>query len=61
MSSKKIYLSAILDLYDRNTDMIRCDYYDYLLGKSDGIGKYTGEFMNQYSWAEEYIYELENY
>jgi len=47
--------------YSVNTDMIHCDYYDYLLGKSEGMNKYTGEFMNQYSWAEEYIYELENY
>ena len=47
--------------YSVNTDMIRCDYYDYLVGKSDGMHSFQGEFMNQYSWAEEYIYELENY
>jgi len=47
--------------YSVNTDMIRCDYYDYLTGKTDGNSKYHGEFMTQYSWAEEYIYELENY
>ena len=47
--------------YSINTDMIHCDYYDYLTGKSDDMRKYNGEFMNQYSWAEDYKFELENY
>ena len=54
-------LTHTANAYSINTDMIHCDYYDYLIGKQDGMNKYTGEFMNQYSWAEEYIYELENY
>lgn len=32
---------------------IRCDYYDFLDGKPSGISAYKGEYMNQYSWAEE--------
>lgn len=31
----------------------RCDYYDFLDGKPSGISAYKGEYMNQYSWAEE--------
>lgn len=46
--------------YAINTDMLDCDYYDYLAGKDNGDG-YHGEFMTRYSWAEFYIYELENY
>ncbi len=34
------------------TDKIRCDYYDYLDGKPSGINAYKGEYMLQYSWAE---------
>ena len=34
------------------TDKIRCDYYDYLKGKPEGINAYKGEYMMQYSWAE---------
>lgn len=32
---------------------VRCDYYDYLDGKPAGINAYKGEYMIQYSWAEE--------
>lgn len=34
------------------TDQIRCDYYDYLDNKPEGINAYNGEYMLQYSWAE---------
>ncbi len=47
--------------YSINTSMIKCDYYDFIKGKSDKSRSYKGEFMNQYSWAETYIYSLENY
>ena len=47
--------------YSINTDMIKCDYYDHLSGNDDSGAGYHGEFMNQYSWAEVYIYGLENY
>lgn len=33
-------------------DKIKCDYYDFLAGKPEGINAYKGEYMNQYSWAE---------
>jgi len=48
------------DIFDRQragasilTDKIRCDYYDYLAGKPEGINAYKGEYMQQYSWADE--------
>ena len=47
--------------YSINTDLIKCDYYDYITGNAKKADEYHGEFMNQYSWAEEYIYALENY
>ena len=47
--------------YAVNTQMIECDYYHYLNSEDDYLDAYHGEFMNQYSWAEIYIYELENY
>ena len=31
---------------------VRCDYYDYLANKPEGINAFKGEYMNQYSWAE---------
>jgi len=34
------------------TDLISCDYYDWLDGKVEGINAYQGEYMSQYSWAE---------
>jgi two-component SAPR family response regulator len=47
--------------YSVNTALIKCDYYDYLEQKPDSQNLYRGEFLNQYSWAETYIYHLENY
>lgn len=35
-----------------NTDMIDCDYYDWIAGKPYAINAYRGEYMAQYSWAE---------
>lgn len=34
------------------TDEIECDYYELLKGKESAIAAYKGEYMNQYSWAE---------
>ena len=45
--------------YAIDTSLLHCDYYDYITGKAQNI--YRGEFMNQYSWAEQYVYQLENY
>ena len=36
-----------------NPEIIRCDYYDFLEGDKAAIHSYAGEFMNQFSWAEE--------
>lgn len=37
---------------------VDCDYYDYLSGKLNGKIINTSAFMNQYSWAEEFVYNL---
>lgn len=47
--------------YSIATELLHCDYYDYITGKADKANSYRGEFLKQYSWAEEYIYTLENY
>ena len=36
-----------------NPEVIKCDYYDFLAGDKNALKNYSGEFMNQYSWAEE--------
>ena len=36
-----------------NPEVIRCDYYDFLDGDPEAIKKFAGEFMSQYSWAEQ--------
>jgi len=36
-----------------NPEIIKCDYYDFLAGDSYARKSYAGEFMNQYSWAED--------
>ena len=35
------------------TDLIDCDYYRMLAGDPDAAASFTGEYMRQYSWAEE--------
>lgn len=47
--------------YSLDITLVNCDYYDYLTGKEDSASLYRGEFMNQYSWAEQFIYALEQY
>lgn len=36
-------------------DKFECDYYDYLAGKPYALNAFRGEYMAQYSWAEETI------
>ncbi len=36
-----------------NPEIIKCDYYDFLAGDRQSVKDYSGEFMSQYSWAEE--------
>ena len=38
---------------------VDCDYYEFLKGDPDAIRAYSGKFMSQYSWGEEYIWDLE--
>ncbi|WP_044913331.1 response regulator [Butyrivibrio sp. WCE2006] len=42
-------------------DKIECDLYDYLEKGKDSKYKYNGEYMNQYSWSEYYIADLDEY
>lgn len=42
-----------------NPDVIKCDYYDFLDGDSNAIKNFAGEFMSQYSWAEDVVGFLE--
>ncbi len=34
------------------TELLNCDYYRMLKGDMDALNAYTGEYMQQYSWAE---------
>nr|MCR5698396.1 hypothetical protein [Treponemataceae bacterium] len=36
-----------------NPELVKCDYYDFLAGDPKAISSFAGEFMSQYSWAEE--------
>ena len=42
-----------------NPEIVKCDYYDFLEGDKTAIRSFVGEFMNQYSWAEEVAGMLE--
>ena len=41
------------DKYSINPDLIQCDYYDYENGEPYAIREFRGEYMSDYSWAEE--------
>lgn len=34
-----------------NTDLISCDYYDFMTGDDLAVHQYMGEYMQQYSWG----------
>ena len=36
-----------------NPEVIKCDYYDFLDGDPAAIKSFAGEFMSQFTWAEE--------
>ena len=36
-----------------NPEVVQCDYYDFLSGVPSAQKLFTGEFMSQYSWAED--------
>ena len=37
------------------TDLVRCDAYDFAKGEPEAVNAFKGEYMTQYSWAEEYV------
>ena len=39
-------------------DIVDCDYYDARLGDKNICMSFQGEFMKQYSWAEEAVFDL---
>ena len=39
-------------------DIVDCDYYDARLGNKNICMSFQGEFMKQYSWAEEAVFDL---
>lgn len=36
-----------------NPEVVQCDYYDFLADEPKAVKSFAGEFMSQYSWAEE--------
>ena len=42
-----------------NPEVVQCDYYDFLAGEPKAVSSFTGEFMSQYSWAEDALDFLE--
>ncbi len=60
---KKLKLDGII-LKQRGSmaiakDKIECDLYDWLENKNESKYRYTGDYMNQYSWSEFYHAELD--
>ncbi len=48
--------------YSIDTNMVDCDYYNYLKGGDlSGEDMFHGEFMTQYDWAEEFTGQLTEY
>lgn len=42
-----------------NPSIVECDYYNFLDNTDDGKKSFSGEFMNQFSWAEDTAAYLE--
>lgn len=42
-----------------NPEIIKCDYYDFLNGEPSSVKSFAGEFMSQFSWAEDAVGFLE--
>ena len=36
-----------------NPEVVQCDYYNFLAGDQTAIKSFSGEFMSQFSWAED--------
>lgn len=44
--------------YAINAELATCDSYDYLDGIPEALNQFHGEYMIQYSWAEESTYQF---
>lgn len=64
LSLKEAGASNILrkqrNYYAVNTDAFKCDLYDYENGIPEAMNNFRGEYMSQYSWAEETLGRLIN-
>lgn len=47
------FFSAEYNNFRINPEAVKCDYYDFLAGDQAAKKRYAGQFMSQYSWAEE--------
>lgn len=47
------FFTAEYNNFRINPEAVKCDYYDFLAGDPAAQKRYAGEFMSQYSWAEE--------
>ena len=47
------FFSAEYNNFRINPEAIKCDYYDFLAGDPAAQKLYAGQFMSQYSWAED--------
>lgn len=41
--------------YSIDVNKVRCDAYDFMHGITEAVNSFKGEYMMQYSWAEDYI------
>ena len=48
------------DSYAIDVSLIECDYYDWENNKPYAVHAFNGEYMSQYSWAEETLASLTN-
>ena len=47
------FFTAEYNSFRINPEAIKCDYYDFLSGDPAAKKLYAGQFMSQYSWAED--------
>lgn len=41
--------------YALDVSKVSCDAYDYMKGIPEAVNSFQGEYMSQYSWAEDYV------
>ncbi|MCR5676682.1 MAG: response regulator [Agathobacter sp.] len=56
-NATEIYVKK-MNYYAVDPSKFRCDMYDYIDGNVEGINAFRGEYMTQYSWAEDSIGEF---